>query len=389
MIKACLRMDVLWRIRYILEEIRPEAKAVIAALEILTRMARHSLTVAQSIFDCPRLLDVIFRHFLPKDWTSLSLVRNQEVVDNVYGLPVRQVFRLARVMASWSADLALQLVTKHSLLESIKIYVAMDTAELNLPTQEALLLVLDSYHTWRTLIRQEIGIQAFMDFCPAWFPQLMYYQSSVSMDGIATGSSTNTRFSHQLGSSMFLMMEALLSTCCHSGNGQLLRVVELDGLREVVQICVAKWTWQLRNFTNPIPESAGSLLAAGIHFLATFFTYWIDPQADFLLDQLCLNHILPLLYSEPLNELSKSLIRYSNLSSSLQPCSRCPESLPSINATVMDGELVPVLASSTPFPLLTSIFRLLKIWKAKKTTTVQVSYRPNFAYLYLIVTMVF
>lgn len=365
-------MDVPWRLRYILEEIRPEAKGVIAALEILTRMARHSLTVAQAIFDCPRLLDSIFRNFLPKDWTSLSLVRNQEVVDNVYGLPVRQVFRLARVMASWSADLALQLVTKYSLLESIKIYVAMDTAELRLPTQEALLLVLDSYHTWRTLIQQEIGIQEFMDFCPAWFPQLMYYQSSVSMDGSTKCSSTNTRFSHQLGSSMFLMMEALLSTCCHSGNSQHLRVVEVDGLREVVQICVAKWTWQLRNSTSPIPESAGSLLAAGIHFLATFFSYWIDPQADVLLDQLCLNHLVPLLHSEPVNELAKSLVRYSNLSSSLQPCSRCPESLPSVSGTAMDGELIPVLASSTPFPLLTSIFRLLRVWKAKKTTLVQV-----------------
>ena len=362
-IKTCLRMDIPWRIRYILEEIRPEARAVVASLEILTRIARHSPDAAQSVLDCPRLMESIFNFFLPVDWHSLNRNRDQGATDNVYGLPVRQVLRLARVIASWNIELATRLVSKYSLLESIKIYVAMDTAELRLPTQEALLLVLDCYHTWRTLLRQGIGMQSFLDFYPAWFPQLLFYQKSVSMDGTATGS--NVRFSHQLGCSMLLLMEALLSMCCRSGNRQHVQVMQVGGLREVVEMCVAKWTWQLRQLTDPIPESAGCLLAAGIHLLATFYTHWNDPQASVLLDQLCTSHILPLLHSEPINELAKSLIRHSNLSSTLQSCLRNPETLPSVNATAMDGDLVPILAPSSPFPLFTSIFRLLRIWKTK------------------------
>lgn len=379
-IKVCVRMDIPYRIRYILEYIRPDAPAVVAAFEILTRMARHSPEIAQSILDCPRLMDTIFHLFLPKDVTSLSYSQEQDGVNNVYGLPVRQALRLARVIASWNAELASTLVVKYPLLESIKIYVAMDTMQLNLPTLEALLLVLDSYHTWRVLLRQGVGIESFLEFYPVWFPQLQCYQSSISLDS-GSSSTGNARFSHHLGSSLLLLMESLLSACCTSGScsgscsgdHKHLHIKQVGGLREAVEICVAKWTWQLRNITDPIPDSAGSLLAAGIHLLATFYKHWIDPQAAALLDKLCSSHILPLLHSEPMQELAKLQIRHSNLSSTLQSCQRVPESLPSVSATTVGGELIPIMVSSSPFPLFTSIFRLLRIWK-DKSTSVQVSY---------------
>lgn len=141
-------------------------------------------------------------------------------MDNLYGQPVRQVLRLTRVMAAWSPALAARLTTEHpSLLEAVKLYVAIDTAQLNVPTQEGLLLVLDSYHFWRTLLRHGIGVQAFLDFMPAWFPQLLHYRSTISLtptpsDG--TRNDSNVRFSHQMGSAIFLMMEALLGVCEHS-----------------------------------------------------------------------------------------------------------------------------------------------------------------------------
>ena len=64
-------MDLLARIRYILESIRPEARAVIAALDILTRMARHSVQTTEAILGYPRLMDLIFEQFLPSRSTSL------------------------------------------------------------------------------------------------------------------------------------------------------------------------------------------------------------------------------------------------------------------------------------------------------------------------------
>ena len=56
MVKACLRIDLLVRIRYIVETMRPEAGALLSAASILTRLARHSADAAVAIVNCPRLV---------------------------------------------------------------------------------------------------------------------------------------------------------------------------------------------------------------------------------------------------------------------------------------------------------------------------------------------
>lgn len=356
-------MDVLLRLRYILEEIQPESRGVLAALSILTRIARHSFESARAIIDFPRLFKSIFKFFLPKDWQTLSRAQGSEVADSIYGLPVRQALRLIQVVASWKAELARRLVNEFAILETIKIYIAMETANLKLPTKEGLLLVLDCYHTWRTLLRQGVGIEDFIDFYPVWIPQLRLFQSSVSIEGAEN--SSNVKFSHQLGTSMLLMMEAFVGVCCRSETGQHLHFGQVGGLREIIELCVAKWSWQQRQSTDPMPESSTCLLAAAFHFLATFYTHWVDSQTSSHLDNFCSSHVLPFLHSEQMNVLNCRLIKHSNFITTSKPCLRSPDALPCLNATVVDGQTVPVILPSTPFPLLTAIFRLLRVWEKK------------------------
>ena len=237
-------MNIPQRIRYILEEIRPEARAVLAALDILTRMARHSMETAQSILDCPRLMDTIFNCFLPKDWT---FVNDKEIndgenrmVDNLYGLPVRQALRLMRVIASWSPRMAELLTNQYRIFDSIRIYIAIDSIQLKfvpLPTTECLLLVIESFHTWRTLLHQGCGIDFFMEGIHIWIPMLKFYQETISMEG-ALSSSCTTRYSQQLGSSMILFMEAFLKICCHSDLNPHIR--QVCGLYDCLKMCASK-----------------------------------------------------------------------------------------------------------------------------------------------------
>ena len=44
---------------------------MLAALEILTRMCRHSVEMAESVREYPRLMDVILQNFLPSNWSSM------------------------------------------------------------------------------------------------------------------------------------------------------------------------------------------------------------------------------------------------------------------------------------------------------------------------------
>jgi len=88
-----------------------------------------------------------------------------------------------------------------------------ETALLDIPTQEGLQLVLDSYHLWRTLLRQGVGVQAFVDYQPAWIPQLLECRTSISILPESGKETDKIRFSHQLGTAMLLMIEALLGVC--------------------------------------------------------------------------------------------------------------------------------------------------------------------------------
>jgi hypothetical protein len=383
-------MRIPQRIRYILEVLKPEARAVLAAFDILTRMARHSVEAAKEIMNCPRLLDTIFTYFLPKVWTSVSEKEIDEndsrMVDNLYGLPVRQALRLMRVIASWSPQFADKLTNQYKIFESIRIYVAIDSIQLNfvkLPTTEGLLLVIDSFHTWRTLLHQGFGLNVFVELYPIWCPILNYYFESISMEGGTESSNCNTRYSQQLGASMILMMEAFLKACCRLGTNP--HILEVRGLYQILNMCTSKvleikilfflliipnrillqWSWQIQQSNEPIPESAGLLLASSIHFLITFYHHWTDPLAPSHLNELSEKYMLPLLHSSGVNQLATTLLRHSNVTSALQLYARYPESLPSVSPTVYGSDLVPVLSVPTPFPLLAATLKLLRAWRAK------------------------
>ncbi len=77
--RACFRMDVPRRIRYVLEEMRPpEARTVLSALEVLTRLARSSSDAAQSLLDTPRLMNTLVSCFLPSNWSTLSRAESSQ-----------------------------------------------------------------------------------------------------------------------------------------------------------------------------------------------------------------------------------------------------------------------------------------------------------------------
>ena len=347
--------------------------------------------MAESVREYPRLMDIIFQNFLPAYCSSMSKFESfilhcamaieqiylnwfefvsakkcgSEGTTSVYGVPVPQVLRLVRTMASWSGALANRLLSQYPIMETIICYAAMNTSELMLPTQESLLLVLNSYHTWRVFLRHGLGVEQFIDFFPCLMKQLLYYQNSVPMEDCKNES--NIRFSHQLGTAVILMLECALNLCCRGS--QDIHFFHVSGLRQPIEFCVSKWVWQMRQL-QVIPPSAAALLAASIHFLTTFYAHWTEENPTVAqLNRVCQDSILPLLRSDPVTEMTKHLIVHSNLLSTLTPCPNSVSSLPSAWTTVKGGQIVPVVLPSSPFQLPTAIFRLLRLWNSKCAPT--------------------
>ena len=77
-------MNLLPRLRYILEVCHPAAPTVQDVLDILTRISQHSTQTANKVIRCPRLMEAIFANFLPLSWKTPELKTGAVA----YGQPV-------------------------------------------------------------------------------------------------------------------------------------------------------------------------------------------------------------------------------------------------------------------------------------------------------------
>ena len=122
LILGLFRMDVLDRLAYILNKLRPNSQTTIVnILRILTRMSRHSLVSAANIVQHRTILNVVVANFLPMS-SALSTAPS----NTIYGTPVHHALKLLRVIMSWSRSLTSEILDKFDLGPKILCYIAIE-----------------------------------------------------------------------------------------------------------------------------------------------------------------------------------------------------------------------------------------------------------------------
>ncbi|KAH8296600.1 hypothetical protein KR054_008495 [Drosophila jambulina] len=106
-----LRTNILQRIRFILDSVKPDNSTVESCLKLLIRIARTSPKVARQLADESYLLEALFTHFLPP-----SLGKNQ-----FYGLPQTLFLKLIRVLTCQHLDIA-KILSKGVLITRLQQY---------------------------------------------------------------------------------------------------------------------------------------------------------------------------------------------------------------------------------------------------------------------------
>lgn len=99
-------MNILPRLRYIVEVCCPAAPTVHDTLNILTRISQHSTQAANEVIRCPRLMEAIFTNFLPLSWKTSELKTGV-----AYGQPVAAAMRLVRAVCCAGRHMAASLVS--------------------------------------------------------------------------------------------------------------------------------------------------------------------------------------------------------------------------------------------------------------------------------------
>ena len=98
-------MNILPRLRYILEVCSPATPTVCDILGVLTRISQHSTQVASEVLKCPRLVQTIFENFLPLSW------KMADQTGSVRGHPVSTAMQLVRSLCCAGRHVAATLVS--------------------------------------------------------------------------------------------------------------------------------------------------------------------------------------------------------------------------------------------------------------------------------------
>lgn len=103
--QGLIQMNILPRLRYILEVCSPAEPTVNDILDVLTRISQHSTQAANEVLKCPRLIETIFENFLPLSWKML------DQTGSVHVRPFNAAMRLVRGLCCAGKHMTASLVS--------------------------------------------------------------------------------------------------------------------------------------------------------------------------------------------------------------------------------------------------------------------------------------
>ncbi|KAJ8353581.1 hypothetical protein SKAU_G00211480 [Synaphobranchus kaupii] len=161
-IKGLLRMNLLPRLRYILEVVHPLPHVVLDVLEVLIRIARHSSSSATQVLDCPRLMQTVMLEFLPCSWTPPT----SPTSESLHGLPVAMAMKLLRVLATSGRQACARLLHSLGARERLSCLLALQPKDLPLEPGEALRISTEALRLWAVAAGYGQACDLYRDLYP-------------------------------------------------------------------------------------------------------------------------------------------------------------------------------------------------------------------------------
>ncbi|XP_066280057.1 RNA polymerase II-associated protein 1-like [Branchiostoma lanceolatum] len=376
-IKGLLRMTLLPRLRYILGVLRPDGPAVIHIVEILIRVARHSLQAAYQVLRCPHLIETVFTELLPLSWADKVCSAEKS---EVHGRPLPQAMKLMRVLCTAGRNIAAILISKHSLMERIMRYTAEHPSDLELDQLEAFNLAVESLRTWATCAIYGLGCEAFTELYPVVMQTLQRLFGTLS----AVGSQADPLAFQAVA--LFSLTEATTHTAGvaaelarlangggREGNHDNLPAPPINwshvsGLLPAVQLCVKKWVTQAMSHTGEPQEVNSALVASCLHYMTSYLSKLVlQPSQDAVgtlqyLEELMSQVLLPLINSD---YFTLQLQKISIFSPTCQQCGtpgprQDSPALPDLGCRKALSRQQPWLCvhEHSPFNMVTAVYRL-------------------------------
>ncbi|XP_033001534.1 RNA polymerase II-associated protein 1 isoform X1 [Lacerta agilis] len=376
-IKGLLKTKILQRLRYILEVMRPVPLVVLESLDILMRIARHSTEACSRILDCPRLVEMVIREFLPTQWNP-RVAEPGQLLTSLHGVPCATAMKLMRVLASGGRNAAARLLNKFELKSRLGRFVAEDPKDLPLRIEEAIRMNTEAFRLWAVATGYGQACDLFGDL----YSVLMKMVPSLAqLAGSFQENNSLFELSVQRATAMVTLLtqvtqtagcraelQAQLSRSDPEGGGQIppppVTWSQVSGFRPIIEMQLKGCLEQITQLE--IWQALQPLTTAYVLYMAAYYSHCKQQPSVNPIDSLEeVEHLtsvllLPLLSQPVMQNLWEMLRPCSALCNPLT-CSPAPESLPSIVSLSCTGGKPPMslAGSKSPFPFLTAFLVLV------------------------------
>lgn len=375
-IKGLLKTQILHRLRYILEVLRPVSTVVLDILDILTRVARHSSEACSQLLACPRLIETIVREFLPTQWDP-RVAEPGHLLTSLHGVACATAMKLIRVLASGGRNATARLLNKFELKSRLSRFIAEDPQDLPLRREEAIRLSTEAFRLWAVAASYGQSCDLYRDLYPVLvknlqsLPHLLsecqdYLTLPLSIQRATAIVTLLTQVTQTAGCTAEL--QARLSS---SGPGEGEQIPpppvtwsQVSGLRPFIESSLRRSlqeiskleTWQALQ-----PLTTTYIIYMGVYYSVCSQQPSINP-IDCLeeVEHLTFEVLLPLI-SQPAMHSMWDLLRPCSALCNPLSCASASESVPSIVSLNCTGgkPLMNLAGSKSPFPFLTALLFLI------------------------------
>ncbi|KPI98938.1 RNA polymerase II-associated protein 1 [Papilio xuthus] len=338
LIAALLRTDILQRIYYILDMIKPNFNCVQFSLQILIRLCRDSESTVNKIIEMDHLMSVIVTNFIPK--TSINFNFDPNIVYK--GKPILSALKFLRVLTLQTKEIGDTMIIKYGILQPLSEYICS-----KVDGTYGFKIQIEALSILSNLLHYGLGLESCLAVCPTVITMLYNHVQGTDVDM----KSSIISASH---AAVVLQFINKLLQCNLNLDSYKHQIYPL--LREGVK----KWISQVSSFTCGQSFTCGHL---------RFVCSILDCCATVMKNE---NQTMPFL-NITLENLMKSpgfkgiinhLVLSSNLLSGIENNSfHTIKNLVNLNSIVNGSTQsnLPILNMKSPIPFLTSLFKLLAI----------------------------
>ncbi|XP_059481416.1 RNA polymerase II-associated protein 1 [Neocloeon triangulifer] len=352
-IKGALRTDLVPRIRYLLEIIKPGPKTTLSLIEILIRIARHSRESALAIGRCPGLMQTIISQFLPLNWESTT--KKPADMESVRGVPLARAVRLIRIISAQSKAMSLDFINKFNIMTPIMAYLASEPGETGIPDGPAILI--ESFYLWQTFLAYDLGINEFSSFSPVYGQLLSFHLTNTNLR-------TEGSFYQEHATAILTLLSAALNVN-RMHHDKLPRELLIQVGPPIVKT-TASWITQAAE-NLPMNFSDCKLVGAALSVSKQLFLvlqYWdgVDTMSWMSLVQNVTNSsVIPFISSKTFESWTNSMLEHSSLldSESTSGRKRDPKGLPSTGSVTYGQRITSILQPGSPSFAVQSIIAFL------------------------------